>query len=131
MNQFLHELQNDCVTLLERAILGKDIACFGIDGCGQYGQSDDVQIYEVSGIHIELFDNVDSILSEGIAVISMIGYDATEFGHVATDKNFLLSLNALLKEHEIPASSWEFADISQQRSDAVVLALDVNKLIQW
>lgn len=131
MNIFLTELSNDCTILLERALLGKSIACFGIDGFGKYGQSDQAKSYVVASVDVELQDDGDRDIPQGNVLITLQGYDATQFGHVCTDQNFKLSMNALLKEQEIRADCWDWETVSKQEQDTVNLVIHVEKLLEW
>lgn len=128
---FIQELSNDCRILLERALQGKEIACFGIDGFGQHGQSDQAKRYKVSFLLVDLVDDQDQDVPIGFASIFLEGYKSTTFGHISTDQNFKLSLNELLKQHEIRADCWSWAPVSLQGDDAVVLKIHADKLLEW
>lgn len=131
MNIFFTELSNDCCILLERALLGKSIACFGIDGFGRYGQSEQARLYSVNSIVVELQDDPDHDLPQGTAYIKLNSYNSSQFGHIITDQNFKLSVNALLKAQEIRPDCWDWETISRQEEDTVVLVIHVEKLLEW
>jgi hypothetical protein len=131
MNQFLQEMQDDCQILLQRALKGKTLACFGIDGFGQYGQCDTAQHYQVHDVAVELYDVYDSDYPEAVALIILDGYDSQQFGDLSTDRNFQISLNALLREHSIDTGCWDWSDQSLAMQHSVVLTLDPRRLMQW
>ena len=131
MTQFLKELQDDCAILLNRALRGKTLACFGVDGGGKYGYSHNAQNYNVFDVLVELTDNEDDDVPFAVALLMLDEYDANQFGHLVTDQNLKFSLNRLLKEQEIQPACWDWADISLQTQHIVVLKLKVDKLIEW
>ena len=131
MNQILEAIQDDCQTLLTRALNGKTIACFGIDGCGQYGQCDTAQFYRVHDVAVEVYEVYDSDYPEAIALVMLDGYDSAQYGDVSTDQNFKISLNALLRAHDIDTQCWDWGDQSLAMQHSVVLQLDPRRLMQW
>lgn len=128
---FIQELSNDCKILLERALQDKEIACFGIDGFGQFGQSDQAKRYKVGFVLVELNDDSDDDIPKGFASLYLDGYTSAEFGHIVTDNNFKLSLNQLLRDHSIQADCWEYGPAFMQGADFVVLKIHVEKLLEW
>jgi hypothetical protein len=130
MSLFNKEIARDCKVLLDRALLGQEIACFGVDGFGKHGQTDQAQKYTVTKITIEVDMDVDD---NPIALcwIELDGYDASKFGDICTDLNFGISMNVLLKAHEIRADCWEWLEVDCQEETSVVLGLDVSKLLEW
>ena len=80
----------DVRTLLERALLNKEVKCFGIDGFGLYGKSDIAQTYPISHITLGWLDLSNDKI--GISV-HLERYNSTRFGHIMTDKNFAFSFN--------------------------------------
>jgi hypothetical protein len=131
MSLFLKELQDDCEILLARALKGQTIACFGVDGFGQHGQSDSAQSYVVHDVAVMLAQNNDSDIPDGVAMIFLNGYDSAQFGHLATDQNFKISLNTLLKAHEIRPDCWDWVAVQHQLQHTVVLDIKVDKLLEW
>lgn len=128
---FIQELSNDCKILLDRALQGKEIACFGIDGFGEFGQSDRAKHYKVGFVLVELHDDQDHDIPKGFASVYLDGYKSTEFGHIVTDHNFKLSLNRLLQDHDIRTDCWEYGPAFLQGNDHVVLKIHVEKLLEW
>jgi hypothetical protein len=131
MSLFISELQTDCEILLCRALKGKSIACFGVDGFGQHGQSDAAQAYVVHDIAVMMSQNNDSDIPDAVAIMFLNDYDSTRFGHLATDQNFLISVNTLLKEHDIRPDCWSFVAVEHQLQNSVVLDIRVDKLLEW
>jgi hypothetical protein len=131
MNQFLKEMQDDCQILLQRALNGKTLACFGIDGFGQYGQCDTAQMYSVHDVAVELYEVYDTDYPEAIVIIMLNGYDAYQYGNLSTDRNFQISLNALLRAQEIDTQCWDWCDQSLQLEHSIVLKIDPKRLMQW
>jgi hypothetical protein len=101
------------------------------DGFGKHGQSDSAQSYQVHDIAVMLSQNNDSDIPDGVAIIFLNGYDSTRFGHIATDQNFQISVNAMLKEQEIRPDCWTFVDVEHQLQNSVVLNIRVDKLLEW
>ena len=124
-------MQNDCTILLERALKGKTLACFGVDGNGLHGHSYASQHFKVHGVSMMLDSCNDSDYPSGVAIIHLADYDAAAFGHVLTDRNFELSFNALLKNHDISTSCWSWGELRAQLQHCVILNIDAEKLIQW
>lgn len=131
MNQITRELERDCGILLKRALKGKTLACFGVDGFGKYGQNDIARHYEVEEVLVDLKENNDSDYPDGIAIVVLTGYCAADAGYIDTDLNFTISLNKLLQKAEIDTSCWSFAEHRTQLECSVVLDLDVAKLVSW
>lgn len=127
--QLVAEITKDCQILLDRALLGRDIVCFGMDGNGQYGYTDTPQTYKVAIIETEIAD-LDSPIA-ACFVLHLENYSARKFGHIQTDENFKISLNKLFAAHSIATDSWGWADISVQEDTAVVLKLNVENLLDW
>jgi hypothetical protein len=131
MSLFTLELQTDCEILLRRALKGKSIACFGVDGFGQHGQSDTAQAYVVHDIAVMMSQNNDNDIPDAVAIVFLNDYDSARFGHLATDQNFLISVNMLLKEHDIRPDCWSFADVGRQLQNSVILDIRVDRLLEW
>lgn len=131
MNLIIRELERDCNILLQRALKGKTIACFGVDGFGKYGQNDIARHYEIEEVIVDLMDNNDSDYPDGLAIIILRDYSALDDGYIDTDQNFKFSLNQLLQTAEIDPTCWTFAAHETQLECSVVLNLDVAKLVSW
>jgi hypothetical protein len=134
MNEtMIREIANDCAILLRRALWGKSIACFGIDGFGIFGRTDQAQIYPIAEFSIRIdMDNDDDTDFPGTKLeLELVGYDAAQYGHVLTDQNFMISLNALLKAEEIGSDIWTWGLAAEQPSNGIILNLDIQKLLQW
>lgn len=128
---FIQHLSDDCRILLERALLGKEIACFGIDGFGQYGHSDQAQTYKVRTIAIDLIDDGDHDIPHALAWIFLDGYDSDQFGHIVTDQNFKFSVDNLLQSNQIRKDCWSWGPFHLQEKHAVLLKISVDKLLEW
>lgn len=133
MNEtMIREIANDCAILLRRALWGKSIACFGIDGFGIFGQTNQAQIYPIAEFSIRIdMDNDDADFPGAKLELELAGYDANKYGHVLTDQNFMISLNALLKAEELGADIWSWGLAAEQPSNGIILNLDIPKLLQW
>jgi hypothetical protein len=134
MNQFLLEIKQDCEILLNRAVLGKTLSCFGIDGLGQYGKCDFAQHYKVIAIEVNADGVADGDEINATMILHLDGYTESQYGSLNTDQNFRISLNQHLaplfidKSHA--DSCWDW-DMSVSLPGAVVLDLDVYKLLQF
>lgn len=124
------EMKKDCKILLERALLDQHVACFGVDGCGQHGTSYHARIYKVSKIDVEVDTNEDGD-SFGMTWITLENYHSSVHGHICTDRNFELSMNLLLKQQFIDPKCWTWCEVHFQEPTAVVLKIDVPKLLGW
>lgn len=122
------ELKKDCKILLERALLFKDLIAFGADGCGLHGTSYRPQTYQVMKIDVEVDTNEDGG-TIGMAWITLGGYNSDDNGHICTDLNFKFSVNLNLRQEFIDPACWEYCEVHFQEPKAVVLKLDVFKLI--
>lgn len=132
-NALLNELKLDAEVLFRRALLGKTITCFGEDGFGKYGRNELPVSFQVEQISIELEDmdpssfDLDTI--QASLFIFLKGYSASSYGGTAaTDQNALLSIQQLLKEHEIDTTAIEWAPVREQQEGALVLSVELEKL---
>ena len=134
--EFIDTILTDCKVLLSRALIGKTVNAFGIDGFGQHGTNDQGLQFTVSSLAIVLGEipeptqifNTELI---GLVAIVLDGYDAGMYGHVATDGNLKISLNALLAAEHIDTTCWSWAPIEQQGLTCFVIVVDINSLIEW
>lgn len=129
--EFRLQIQNDCTILLVRALMGKDLSMFGVDGNGEHGSDYMGHTHNVLDIKVIIDDDSDINMPEGWAIVSLEGYDASVYGHAMTDKNIEISLNANLALEEIDAECWSWANLEEQGQTYVCLRLDVNKLLSW
>lgn len=127
----INEIGNDCRTLLTRALEGKSIACFGVDGFGLFGQTDRAQRYEVSAFTVQLDMTSDNDFPEGRLILELEGYDANTFGHILTDQNFKISFNELLQAQDINTEMWSWDLVTPQPDNGVILEIDVVLLLEW
>jgi hypothetical protein len=127
-------LEEDCTTLLERALIGKTVCAFGEDGNGQYGRNDIAQWFTISRVKVDVVcdDNDDPILIFAAVAITLDGYHADTFGHIATDKNFEISLQKHLSAHHIEPNTlvWPMP-ISAQGPHSVTMDIDIPRLLAW
>lgn len=133
MITMLEAIRRDCVVLLERALLHNQLVMFGEDGCGQHGRAEFPVYSEVTAISVNLTadDNDDPSDIHGIVILHMPDYDAGRQGHAMTDQNLRISLNRCLDAAAIDRAAIDWADISLQGQQAVVLSIDVSLLMDW
>lgn len=133
MNEtMIREIANDCAILLERSLVGKSVACFGIDGFGIFGQTSQAQTYTIVTFNIIIDMNRDDVdFPSAKLELQLEGYDASTYGHVLTDQNFMISLNALLKAEEISHDIWTWGLAVEQPENGIILNLDIPALLQW
>jgi hypothetical protein len=126
----LSSIKDDCIILLERALVGKTICAFGEDGCGKYGRSDTPMYFIVSCIAVSL-ESLDLTTKSpmGKLFINLDGYDANVHGHALTDVNFEISLHKLLANENITPNAITWGDINDQTRDNVVMNIDVYELL--
>lgn len=127
----LREIEQDIRVLLERAFLDQELRCFGIDGNGQYGQSDQAHTFTVCGVDVLLAIQPDKEWPECCACLHLSGYNSNSTGHLLTDRNAEISINSLLSRVEIDPTSWDWDELHNQGTFAICLTFDVRKLISW
>lgn len=123
-------LQEDCVVLLERALLNRRVSAFGEDGLGQHGASDTPRFFRVEAVFVELeadHDDDPSLLA-GSAQLFLEGYDAADVGHICTDANFMISVNAHLAAAGVEPCL-AYSAVEDQGVHYVQLDIDVGKLL--
>lgn len=123
------EIEEDCRVLLERALHRKTLCAFGEDGCGQHGRHDTPKFFEVVGLLITI--RVENSIMKGQVSLCLKGYDADIVGHIQTDQNFDISLNAALKLEGISTAALSWATIEEQLDGCVTFELDVAELLGW
>jgi len=126
-------IEEDCILLLERALLRQTLCAFGEDGLGQYGKSDTPHYYTVVDlrVNIEADDDHQPTVICGTVSICLRGYDADVVGYIQTDKNFDISLNAALIAGGLSAKSLIWASVSEQAHGCVTFYIDVAELLGW
>ena len=117
---------DDLRVLATRALVGKTVTAFGIDGNGQYGTSDTPQTYKIAFISSGLVSD-----KEGWICAALERYSHRDFGHVATDANLRISLNQLFTDCDIDSTCWSWAGLDEQGDDYFVIRVDVRKMIDW
>ena len=126
-------IEEDCTVLLERALIRQTLCAFGEDGFGQHGRSDIPHYYDVVDlrVNIEADDDHQPTVVSGTVSICLRGYDADKVGHIQTDRNFDISLNAALSAAGISTKSLMWAPIDEQAHGCVTFYLDVAELLGW
>ena len=126
-------IEEDCILLLERALIRQTLCAFGEDGEGQHGRSDIPHYYDVVDlrVNIEADDDDSPTVVSGNVIICLRGYDADVTGHIMTDKNFDISLKKVLTAAGISAKSLVWASLSEQTRGAVVFQIDIGELLGW
>lgn len=131
MNFLITEIEKDCQILLERALKGKSVSCFGIDGFGKYGASDLAKTFLVSDVIVALYDTNDNDWPDGRVEICLEGYHSQDCGHIITDRNFDISVVMHLLDAGIDPSGVTNAAIEFQEDASVILNFDVRKMMSW
>jgi hypothetical protein len=127
---FLDQIRSDCTILLKRALLGKTMAVFGIDGFGLHGYSFHGKHFPVTDVTVLVTDDGEED-PKGMAMICLDGYNSGDCGHLSTDQNLRISLNKCLQAEVIDPTCWSWAPIDYQGLDFFVIELDVPKLLGW
>lgn len=122
-------IEADCATLLLRALLNQTVAAFGDDGLGKHGTCPIPQYYKIVDVDV----TIGIIDSEALGCVRLLldSYDSADYGHIFTDKNFLISVQKLLKDHHIDPDSVKYGNLSDQGWNFVTLELDVGLLLDW
>jgi hypothetical protein len=126
---FEEQIEADCSVLLIRALLGQTVAAFGEDGLGLHGKNDLAIFYQIEDIDLTIMMNDDEPF--GIVSLKPENYNASKFGHIYTDQNFLISIRKLLTDHHIDPTCIEYSEFDLQGDDYVSFDLDVVKLLDW
>ncbi len=130
-SSFLDQLSSDCTILLKRALLGKTMAVFGVDGFGLHGSSFRGKHFVVNDITVLV--TAEDALGDpvGVALISLDGYNSADDGHLSTDQNLKISVNKCLQADHIDPKCWTYAALEFQGADFFVIDLDVPRLLDW
>lgn len=126
-------IEEDCILLLERALLHKTLNAFGEDGLGQYGKWDTPQYFDVTHIFVTIRaddDNAPTIVS-GKVLVRLLGYDSDVTGLVITDKNFDISFQNALSEAGVPLDALILLPADEQPRFSVAFDIDIGKLLNW
>lgn len=119
MNYYSLVKQNAKI-LLDRTFIGKEVTCFGADGCGKYGRSHFPQNFVIEDVHVSDIIEEDEIRFFDVE-IKLHEYDASVCGHVVTDVNLKISVNKLLDESYINNSCWSWGTIEQQKQNSFTI----------
>lgn len=132
MHEIIQSVQSDAAALLNRALLGKTIGFFGMDGNGQHGRDYFAHYRKVNDVTVFVKTYSDDMSEmDCVAMIFMDDYDAKAHGHALSDQNFRLSLNTLLKAQDIDVKSLDWASLEEQGDNCVVMAVNLEKLLEW
>ena len=119
----------DSIVLLNRALQGKTIACFGADGNGQHGRRSHPKYFACDAVVAVLAPTAFAKCCEGFPCqVHLHSYDASSDGHILTDENFKISVNNLLQEHYIDVACWEYGPLAEQGTDYVSLRVFADRL---
>ena len=118
-------VEADCTILLERALLGKTLCAFGEDGCGKYGRCECPGYFTVSTVDV----TISTYGHSGSVRLALTGYDSTVTGHIATDRNFEISLAQHLTNHDIEPRALTWGNEELQGRSYVTMLIDVNTLL--
>jgi alpha-N-acetylglucosamine transferase len=129
MDNLLKDLCSDCTVILERALLGKKVTAFGVDGHGEHGRSTFFSEFTIAEVAVLVTQGPTG--SQAVAMIVLDGFDSAKVGHVSTDKNLTISLNKLFVDGYIDTTCWEYSDIEYQGQDFVMLTIDPELLIAF
>jgi hypothetical protein len=128
MNNAQLLVQEDCRSLLERALLEKTVCAFGEDGFGKYGSSAFGAWYTIIAIEVAIYLHSEM----GQVTFFLEGYDSRVTGHAMTDKNLEISLIQHLKAAGIDPDCffWQH-NTDQQGIDSVTMDLQLDLLLGW
>lgn len=131
-NDFFDALEDDCNILLKRALLNKTVVAFGVDGMGQYGQSNIPENYIITDIELTI-DRQHGSFNDiyGRASLVLDGYSSDTHGHAATDTNLTITLNALFQQATIDKGCWWWSEEKFQGPSGISIELDICKLLDW
>lgn len=124
------EIEADCSVLLIRSLLSQKVSAFGEDGLGKHGKNDRAMFYKIEDIDLDIIVD-DTGEPFGTVCLKLEGYDSNQFGHIFTDQNFMIAIQALLKDHHIDPSSLEYSDLCLQGDDYVSLDINIPNLLDW
>lgn len=129
---FKYTIESDCAILLMRALFKQKVVAFGEDGFGKHGTCNLAQYYEVKDITVHVDEDIPyDISARGSVMLHLSGYSAKDFGHIATDRNFLISVTSYFKEWDIDETCVSYAPIDQQPDDGVMMIINISKILHW
>ena len=132
MISFAAQLLDDCTVMLDRILTGESLTFFGEDGGGQYGRSTFPVTARIRAFNVDIEQYSDDYFEiEAYVYIFLDGYRAGDQGHAITDANLRIDLNRLLAKQEVEPDALDWADISKQGDDYIVLKMDVQALLAW
>jgi len=127
-------IEEDCQILLDRALLSKSICAFGEDGFGKHGRHERAMWFKIRSIDITIECDDDENPNDvtGIASLKLEGYDSDAVGHIMTDHNFKICLDAFLKNGDIEPDTLTWPDdLEMQGDNFVTLNIDIGLLLGW
>jgi len=125
------QIEADASVLLCRAFLHKQVCAFGDDGLGDHGRHYLAQYYKVEDIDVTVELNEDTGDAIGVVSFKLEGYDSNRFGHISTDRNFLIRCRELLAADHIDPNVLSYAILEMQGDDFVTMDIDVPLLLDW
>lgn len=129
MISFIEELQNECMAILTKVLVGQEVFAFGVDGYGKHGKSNTAFRFTISRVIVSLDADNDDDLPPAQLTIALDNYSSLTCGDICTDKNFEYALNNLLSSAKIKTDCWSWMPVNQQGGNYVLLSLDVRKLM--
>ena len=132
MDAIIQTFQEDASALLNRALLGKTMGYFGVDGNGKHGQDYFAHYSNVNDVTVFVKNYCDDASQiDAVAMIFLDGYSAKTCGHIVTDVNFRFCLNSLLEAQDIDPTCLDWASVDEQGEVCVVMKIDLAKLLEW
>lgn len=124
------DIQKDCNILINRAFAGKTLSAFGVDGNGLYGANYLAKHFDVVLVDGMTQPNADKY--KHICWVVLKDYNQADYGgHICTDNNLKISINAQLSAEGISTTCWTWADVGSQDNDSFAIIFDVEELLQW
>jgi hypothetical protein len=126
----LEDLTSDATILFTRALLNKEVSCFGEDGNGLHGTNDRAKFFTVDSLRVIINEDIDENLT-GILQFHLDGYHEAQCGAAVTDNNLRISLNKLFAAEIIDSKDWSWAPLKDQGDEFVAINFDVYKVLGW
>jgi hypothetical protein len=124
-------IEADCSVLILRALLEKSVVAFGEDGLGKHGKCDQPKYYTIEDVSVDVAASPSSGDVVGAAFITLKGYNESDFGAILSDRNFLISIQNLLRAEFIDPNSLSYSILELQSEHVVVMDIDVPLLLDW
>lgn len=124
----------DVRILVERALLGKTVACFGEDGFGQHGRSDQPHHLTIEAIEVITTEKWPDAVTMTFTIEVFIAFPEDQYDGrklcVLTDRNFEISFGKLLDAECIDRSSLipNPHDKQELLERGVLFQVDLNKI---